>query len=224
MINAFGIHFYFVAENLLMDIGDMHNTHINLSSANRHILICFLGPMEFPINAGVNSVDGGMSPGGSKRGGLAGSEGAIRGGLAAGSEGAGAYMDERDLNGFTHPSSPSMARGQIVQGESLRAFSLDYSVEAVQVTIKTDGNPMNAKVELWGTSSHIKQVAEVYNDNGLTRPFAAIIDVPGRSNTIAVYNTGPMVDPFRVVVEPVARMDGWDGKEDNSFGGHLAPW
>ena len=67
---------------------------------------------------------------------------------------------------------------------------------------------MNAKVELWGTSSHIKQVAEIYNDNGQSRPFASIIDVPGGSNTIAVYNTGPMVYPIKVVVEPVARMEG----------------
>lgn len=169
------------------------------------------GPMEFPINAGVSSVGGGsmMAPSGN-RGSLAGSEGA--------------YLSERDLNGFTRPSSPSMARGETVQGGALRTFPLDHSVEAVQVTITTDGLPMNAKVELWGTSSHIKQVAEIYNDNGQTRPFASIIDVPGGSNTAAVYNEGPMEYPIKVVVEPVARMEGWDGREDPSVGGHLAPW
>jgi hypothetical protein len=83
---------------------------------------------------------------------------------------------------------------------------------------------VNAKVELWGTSSHIKQLAEVYNDDGQRRPFAAIIDVPGGLNTIAVYNTGLMEYLIQVVVEPVAGMDGWDGKEDQSVGGHLAPW
>lgn len=171
------------------------------------------GPMEFPINAGINSMGGGpatMTPSGiPPSGGLAGSEGA--------------YVTERDLAGFTRPSSPSMARGETVQGGALRTFPLDYSVEAVQVTITSEGLPVNAKVELWGTSSHIKQLAEVYNDNGQTRPFAAIIDVPGGSNTIAVYNTGPMEYPIRVVVEPVARIEGWDGKEE-SVGGSLAPW
>jgi hypothetical protein len=73
----------------------------------------------------------------------------------------------------------------------------------VQVTITSDGLPVNAKVELWGTSSHVKQLAEVYNDNGQTRPFAAIIDVPGGENTIAVRNTGPLEYPIKVVVEPV---------------------
>ncbi len=112
------------------------------------------GPVEFSINAEVSSMGGGamMSPSGIRRGGLAGSEGA--------------YLTEHDLDGFTRPSSPSMARGETVQGGALRTFPLDYSVEAVQVTIRTDGLPMNAKVELWGTSSHIKQVAEIYNDNG----------------------------------------------------------
>lgn len=79
------------------------------------------GPMEFPINAGVSSLGGGptMSPSGNK-GSLAGSEGA--------------YRTERDVNGFTRPGSPSMARGETVQGGALRTFPLDYSVEAVQVT------------------------------------------------------------------------------------------
>ncbi|KAL7542186.1 hypothetical protein ACHAXR_011585 [Thalassiosira sp. AJA248-18] len=167
------------------------------------------GPMEFPINAGVSSIgDQMMSPSGVRGGGLAGSEGA--------------YTSERDVNGFNRPS-PSTSRGETVQGGALRTFPLDYSVEAVQVTITTEGMPMNAKVELWGTSSHIKQLAEIYNDNGQTRPFAAIIDVPGGSNTVAVYNTGPMEYPIRVVVEPIARMEGWDGKEEK-FGGSLAPW
>jgi hypothetical protein len=170
-----------------------------------------VGPMEFPINAGVSSVGNRpmMAPSG-QRGSLAGSEGA--------------YLTEKDLNGFTRPGSPSMAKGERVQGGALRTFPLDYSVEAVQVTITTDGLPMNAKVELWGTSSHIKQVAEIYNDDGQRRPFASIIDVPGGSNTIAVYNTGPIEYPIKVVVEPVARMEGWDGREDPSVGGSLAPW
>ena len=161
-------------------------------------------PMEFPLRAGVGSVAGY-----GRNGGLAGAESA--------------YMDERDLNGFTRPAAPSMGRGETVQGGALRTFPLDYSVEAVQVTLVTDGLPMNAKVELWGTSTHVKQIAEIYNDNGQTRPFAAIIDTPGGSNTVAIYNTGPMEYPIRAIVEPVAWIDGWSGKEQR-FGGTLAPW
>ena len=48
----------------------------------------------------------------------------IRGGLA-GSEGS--YLAEHELNGFTRPSSPSMKRGETVQGGALRTFPLDCS-------------------------------------------------------------------------------------------------
>jgi hypothetical protein len=185
-----------------------------------------VGPMEFPINAAIGSIGGPMMMGGDRGGeammDLQGGGGAMmqqqRNGLA-GREGA--YSQQQQP--FTRPGSPSMKRGERVQGGALRTFPLDYSVQAVQVTITSQGLPVNAKVELWGTSSHIKQLAEVYNDNGQTRPFSAIIDCPGGSNTIAVYNTGPMEYPIEVVVEPVARMEGWNGREEQ-FGGYLAPW
>jgi hypothetical protein len=45
-----------------------------------------------------------------------------------------------------------------------------------------------AKVELWGTSFHIKQLAEIYNDNG--------------------QKLRPMEYPIEVVVEPVAQRRG----------------
>lgn len=63
----------------------------------------------------------------------------------------------------------------------------------------------------------MKQLAEVYNDNGHTRPFAAIIDVQGEENTIAVRNTGPLEYPIQVVVEPVGM--GMGGMERGRMGG-----
>ena len=193
-----------------------------------------VGPMEFPFNAAIGPIggDGGRMMMGNRGGeaammDLQGGRGAMmqqqqqqqqRNGLA-GREGA--YLQQQQP--FTRPGSPSMKRGERVQGGALRTFPLDYSVQAVQVTITSQGLPVNAKVELWGTSSHVKQLAEIYNDNGQTRPFSAIIDCPGGSNTIAVYNTGPMEYPIEVVVEPVARMEGWNGREEQ-FGGYLAPW
>ena len=184
-----------------------------------------VGPMEFPINAAVGgAIMDGMAGGGGGGGSMMGIMGdpgyapmQQRGSGLAGREGAWVAQSGGPAG------RPSTRRGERVQGGALRTFPLDYSVMAVQVTITTQGLPMNAKVELWGMSSHIKQLAEIYNDNGETRPFSAIIDCPGGSNTIAVYNTGPMEYPIEVVVEPVARMDGWDGREEK-FGGHLAPW
>jgi hypothetical protein len=89
-----------------------------------------------------------------------------------------------------------------VQGGSLKTFTIPESVPAVQVVIVTDGMPMYANVELWGCGGHVKQVAEIYNDDGYSRPFSAIVETPGGQNTICVKNTGPMAYPVRVSIEP----------------------
>ena len=151
-----------------------------------------VGSMEFPVRAGVSGgYDQGYgAPGGMPYGG----------------------------GGYGSPQH-SMMRGETVQGGSLKTFTLPSNVNAAQVTITSDGLPVNAKVELWGTSTQVKQLAEVYNDNGQTRPFSAIIDVPGGENTIAVRNTGPMEYPIQVAVEPVGGM-GMDGMAGGMGGGY----
>ncbi|EJK47227.1 hypothetical protein THAOC_34071 [Thalassiosira oceanica] len=124
-----------------------------------------VGSMEFPVRAGVS---GGYdnygygAPGGMPYGG----------------------------GGYGSPQH-SMTRGETVQGGSLKTFSLPSNVNAAQVTITSDGLPVNAKVELWGTSTQVKQLAEVYNDNGQTRPFSAIIDVPGGGEHHRCQEHGP---------------------------------
>lgn len=157
----------------------------NMNGRGGTVSVRNTGAMEFPINAGVSSMN---------RGSYGVPEMMMRG------QGIMMQPSFSSQIGFVPPST---SRGQTVQGGSLKTFSLPSSVNAVQVTITSDGLPVNAKLELWGTSSHIKQLAEVYNDNGQTRPFAAIIDVPGGENTIAVKNTGPLEYPIKVVVEPV---------------------
>jgi hypothetical protein len=148
-----------------------------------------VGSMEFPMRAGITSNQGGRGDYGRGRTGVMGEYGPMWGMMTS------PYHDTSPI--------PSTARGITVQGGSLKTFKLPSYVNAAQVTITSDGLPVNAKVELWGSSSHVKQLAEVYNDNGQTRPFAAIIDVPGEENTIAVRNTGPLEYPIQVVVEPV---------------------
>ena len=150
-----------------------------------------VGSLEFPIRASVS--------GGSMGGGY-GYENSM-GGYGGGPMGMNDMMMDRSPR-------PSTVRGETVQGGSLKTFTLPSQVNAAQVTITSDGLPVNAKVELWGSSTQVKQLAEVYNDNGQSRPFAAIIDVPGGENTIAIRNTGPMEYPIQCVVEPVNQYGG----------------
>ena len=170
-----------------------------------------VGSMEFPINAGVSNRN---------YGGSSGHPGMMMGGAPIRSMGEYMMQPSGMRPSSNNYLSPSTSRGETVQGGSLKTFTLPHHVNAAQVTITSDGLPVNAKVELWGTSTHVKQLAEVYNDNGQTRPFAAIIDVPGGENTIAVRNTGPLEYPIRVVVEPVGMgMDNRMGN-NNMMGGN----
>ena len=127
-----------------------------------------VGSMEFPIRASVSGNNNGH--GYENMGGYGGP-------TMMGDAMMGPYGNNNNMYGDRSPR-PSTARGETVQGGSLKTFTLPSHVHAAQVTITSDGLPVNAKVELWGTSTQIKQLAEVYNDNGQTRPFAAIIDVP----------------------------------------------
>lgn len=161
-----------------------------------------VGSMEFPMRAGVassNNNNRGYGPGGGRRSDMMGGDPyGQMGGMTSSSP-------------YDTTPIPSSERGITVQGGSLKTFKLPSHINAAQVTIKSDGLPVNAKVELWGSSTHVKQLAEVYNDNGQTRPFAAIIDVQGEENTIAVRNTGPLEYPIQVVVEPAGMgMGGMD--------------
>ena len=109
----------------------------NMNGRGGTVSIRNTGSMEFPINAGVSNMNRGY-------------------GAPSGMMGAPiSPMDEMMMpssgmrpnfsspNGFV---APSTSRGETVQGGSLKTFSLPYSVNAVQVTITSDGLPVNAKV------------------------------------------------------------------------------
>lgn len=89
-----------------------------------------------------------------------------------------------------------------IQGGALHTYNFDQNIEAVQVLIKTDGRPLNARIELVQGPENLKQTVEVFSDDGIDRPFFIVIESPGSGNTVKVVNTSDLEYPIFSWVEP----------------------
>lgn len=90
-----------------------------------------------------------------------------------------------------------MSGAQKVQGNTLKTWDVgEVTTKRVQLSIKGDGRPINANVELWHTPSYIPAKFRVYTEDSILRPVNAVIETPKHPKTVAVYNTGSMEFPF----------------------------
>ena len=95
---------------------------------------------------------------------------------------------------------------RIVQGAgAVRSFAFEESVASIQILLKTDGRPMNGRIELLqgpNNNNNNKQVIEVYSEDGMERPFFVIIETPGKDNVVRIINTASLEYPLTAWVEP----------------------
>ena len=69
-------------------------------------------------------------------------------------------------------------------------------VERVQVLLNTQGMKLHARIELLQGPNNIKQAFELHTNDGLNRPFFAVLEAPGSGNVVRIVNLSTLEFPL----------------------------
>lgn len=102
---------------------------------------------------------------------------------------------------------------KIIQGGAVITERFQPEVQSVQVFLESEGRPLQCRIELIQGPNNVKQVMEVYSEEGSTRPFYTIMETPGYgTGVVRIINSSTLEFPFTAIVQP------WDiGLPDDGF-------
>ena len=114
-------------------------------------------------------------------------------------------------------NSPSDSNSSTtIPGGTLRQYRVDPNVESVEVTLKTEGRPLNARIELSQRPDKVnQQVIELYTQDGLQWPLLCLIETPGVDNSLRIINTAAV--EFNMTATVVPRQQQWGGYERDEY-------
>ena len=102
---------------------------------------------------------------------------------------------------FSGRAVPTTEAGEIlIQGTSLRTWSMLPTVERVRVVLGTEGRPLDADIEVWHGPDNTPGKMRVYVEDGQLRPFNAVLETPRAPNTVAIRNIGEVEFPIAAIV------------------------
>lgn len=87
-------------------------------------------------------------------------------------------------------------KGRKIEGGAVFTTPFDPKVNLVQVLLTTQGMKLNARIELLQGPNNIKQAVELHTNDGLNRPFYALLEAPGSGNVVRVVNLSTLEFPI----------------------------